>query len=115
MPNIFKKDDYAPMKEWSKDNIMTSIANEESAVLYFYTPMCGTCQVAGRMIGIVEHMFTSIAFGKMDLNYLPGIAEQFSIESVPCLLIMKEGKVMEKVYAFKSVPYLHALINDYFK
>ncbi|MBS4205219.1 thioredoxin family protein [Lederbergia citrea] len=101
------------MNDWSKEDIMAIFDNKKSAVLYFYTPLCGTCQVAGRMMDVVEQLIRDISFGKTDLNYMPEIAEQFSIESVPCLLVVKEGHISEKIYAFKSVPYLYDLIKRY--
>ncbi|MBS4200199.1 thioredoxin family protein [Bacillus sp. FJAT-49732] len=101
------------MKDVTKEDIMVMIDQHETTMLYFYTPLCGTCQVAGKMLGVVEQMFPNLLFGKADLNYVPELAKNFSIESVPCLLILKEGKVQEKIYAFKSVPYLHELISSY--
>ncbi|GIN56686.1 thioredoxin family protein [Lederbergia ruris] len=95
------------MKECTKDEIIDALENKESVVLYFYTPLCGTCQVAGKMLGIVEQMMDELPFKKADLNYLPEIAERFSIESVPCLIQLNEGKIQNKIYAFHSVPYLY--------
>ena len=34
------------------------------------------------------------------------LAVDYEIESVPCLLIQKDGIVQHKIYAFQSVPYL---------
>ncbi|MBS4208504.1 thioredoxin family protein [Bacillus sp. FJAT-50079] len=99
------------MKEWSKNDITKVIENSGNSVIYFYTPLCGTCAVASKMLNVVERLITAISFAKVDLNYMPEMAEQFSIESVPCLIIIKEGKPIEKVYAFQSVPYLYELIN----
>ncbi|KRG12533.1 thioredoxin [Lederbergia galactosidilytica] len=95
------------MKECTKDEIIKAIEKRESVILYFYTPLCGTCQVAGKMLGIVEQMIKEPPFKKADLNYLPEIAERFSIESVPCLIQLNEGEVQNKIYAFHSVPYLY--------
>ncbi|MCR2823106.1 thioredoxin family protein [Lederbergia panacisoli] len=101
------------MKELTKNDIVRASSQPNTTILYFYTPLCGTCQVAGKMLEIVEQIFPDIAFGKTDLNYVPEMAEMFSIESVPCLLIIKAGEVQEKIYAFHSVPYLHELISKY--
>lgn len=101
------------MNEWSEQQINSIFSDKQSAVLYFYTPFCGTCQVAGKMMTVVEQMVSGITFAKADLNYMPDIAKQFSIESVPCLLIIQEGVLKEKVYAFQSVPYLYELIQQY--
>ena len=94
------------MQALSETTIQQVIEKEQSAVFYFYTPLCGTCQVAGRMIDIVEQMVHDLPFGKMDLNYSFDTAKRFEIESVPCVVIMKDGFVKEKIYAVKSVPYL---------
>ena len=101
------------MNNASQEDIKMIFSNNEPAVLYFYTPLCGTCQVAGKMLSIVEQMIPEIPFSKADLNYLPGIAETYFIESVPCLLVIKDGLIQEKIYAFKSVPYLYDLIKQY--
>ncbi|MBS4195246.1 thioredoxin family protein [Lederbergia citri] len=102
------------MNQLTKDVIMEMIEQQETSILYFYTPLCGTCQVAGKMLSVVEQMFPKLSFGKADLNYVPEMSELFAIESVPCLIILKEGKVQEKIYAFQSVPYLHELISRYY-
>ncbi len=44
--------------------------------------------------------------GKINLNFYPDIANNFAIESVPSLIIVKDGQVVETIYAFHSVPYL---------
>lgn len=94
------------MEEWTKKEIESFQEDEGTGYLYFYTPMCGTCQVAGKMLNVIEQLLPQIPSGKADLNYLPEMAEKFEIESVPCLIILDNGEVQEKIYAFHSVPYL---------
>lgn len=100
------------MKEWTKQDIHEAIEKKESAIIYFYTPLCGTCQVAGRMLDVIEDM-TSKTIYQADLNYLPDIAELFKIESVPCLLLLNRGCVSKKIYAFRSIPYLLEILKEY--
>ncbi|WP_455662240.1 thioredoxin family protein [Pradoshia sp.] len=75
-------------------------------VIYAYTPLCGTCQVAGKMLDVAEEMIRDVEIERIDLNYAKGIAEEYQIESVPCLILLKEGKPVDKIYAFQSVPYI---------
>lgn len=79
--------------------------NKVSGLVYFYTPMCGTCQVASKMLQVIEQL-VEIDIGKMNLNFYPDLAREFEIESVPCLLFVEEGTVKETLYAFQSVPFL---------
>ncbi|WP_240628443.1 thioredoxin family protein [Bacillus salacetis] len=88
------------------------IEAQEHTALYLYTPMCGTCMVAGRMVDVTEKLFPAFHFMKADLNYIPSIADEHSVESVPCLLLFKKGTLMKKIYAFHSVPFLHEQMND---
>ncbi|MGE6257526.1 thioredoxin family protein [Heyndrickxia sporothermodurans] len=101
------------MREMTKEEIVVSTKNTKQLALYFYTPLCGTCQVAGKMLNIVEKVIPQFEFGKADLNYMPEFAKQYSIESVPCLLIFQNGQLMDKIYGFQSVTYLHEVLNKY--
>ncbi|MCM3574774.1 MULTISPECIES: thioredoxin family protein [Mesobacillus] len=95
------------MEEWTKSEMDTFLEEKRTGYLYFYTPMCGTCQVAGKMLTVIDQLLPEIPSGKADLNYLPEMAERFEIESVPCLIMLNKGEVLEKIYAFQSVPYLY--------
>lgn len=100
------------MEEWTKEKIETLLEEKQTGYLYFYTPMCGTCQVASKMLTVIEQLLPDVPSGKADLNYLPEMAERFEIESVPCLIILREGEEQEKIYAFQSVPYLFERLKE---
>lgn len=82
-------------------------------LIYFYTPMCGTCQLASKMVEVVNAAIPTIQITKCNLNYFPTVAIEHEIESVPCLTIWRDGQIVEKIYAFKSVPYLYDIVNRY--
>lgn len=77
----------------------------DQSILYIYTPMCGTCQVASKMLTVCEQLIDE-PVPQLNANYSPELMEEFQVESVPCLLIKKAPNAFEKVYAFQSVPYL---------
>ncbi|MGE6630002.1 thioredoxin family protein [Bacillus sp. NPDC077027] len=80
-------------------------------LLYLYTPFCGTCQLAKKMLTVVDKMQQDVPFYENNLNYSPNIAKALEIESVPCYLLFKKGELVKKGYAFHSVPYLHEMIE----
>lgn len=88
--------------EWKK---------ESTKWLYVYTPMCGTCQVASKMLSVCEEMLQQ-PIPQLNANYSPELMADEQIESVPCLLIKNEHGTYSKVYAFQSVPYLLELMRD---
>lgn len=100
------------MNEWTHKEWLKEKNTNVSAAFYLYTPMCGTCQVASRMLEVVKELVPDVPIGRANLNYVQEIAELYQVESVPCLLITKNGKLTEKIYAFQSVPYLYEKLKS---
>lgn len=94
------------METWTREQWEMALKESSVAAFYLYTPMCGTCAVASKMMEFITVMRPGIPIGKADLNYVQNIAIDYEIESVPCLLIQKDGVLTHKIYAFQSVPYL---------
>ncbi|WP_075619771.1 thioredoxin family protein [Paenisporosarcina indica] len=95
------------MKEWTRQEWENQSKNTVVTAYYLYAPMCGTCQVASKMLEVVEELLPNIQMGQANLNYVADLAIDHEIESVPCLLITENGEISEKIYAFHSVPYLY--------
>ncbi|SRR5699024_1926635 len=94
------------LENWTREQWEQEKEQAEQALLYLYTPLCGTCQVASKMMMVVEELKKGLPIGKADLNYLGDLAIDYEIESVPCLLIAEKGQIKEKIYAFQSIPHL---------
>lgn len=100
------------MEQWKKEEFLENMNSGEKGAFYLFTPMCGTCQLAGKMLSVVEQILPDLKMGKADLNFMPDVAEKFQIESVPCLLVYDKNEVQDKIYAFQSVPYLLEKLKD---
>ncbi|WP_317965632.1 thioredoxin family protein [Sporosarcina oncorhynchi] len=94
------------IQNWTREQWEDRKKSTPISVFYLYTPMCGTCAVASRMMDVIAAMKPELPIGKADLNYIEDLAVDYTIESVPCLLIQKDGEITEKIYAFHSVPHL---------
>ncbi|MCM3339927.1 thioredoxin family protein [Paenibacillus sp. MER TA 81-3] len=86
--------------------------NELWDALYVHSPFCGTCQLAERMLTIVEQTCPQVTIASVHIQFVPDLVHTFQIESVPCLLIWDRenadvSKELRKIYAFHSVSYLY--------
>lgn len=99
------------MNELSVEQANTILHQEFEGLLYLYTTMCGTCAVAQKMLSVIEELIPEVEMVKINVNFFRELAEQLKIESVPCLLIFKQGRLQQKIYAFQSVPYLYDTIK----
>lgn len=58
----------------------------EPVVVFFHTPLCGTCAAARKMIQIVEHIMPEVEILEADVNFLPTVVNRYRIRSVPALM-----------------------------
>jgi thioredoxin-like negative regulator of GroEL len=83
-------------------------------VVLFFTPLCGTCQVAERMLSIARNAAgAAVPFFKININYSPWLREEWRIISVPCLVLIREGKPARKEYAMQGAGHLFRLVEGF--
>lgn len=99
------------MDEWTVEQWNEALQSNNKAAFYLYTPMCGTCAVASKMMDIIIELLPNLQVGKANINFLGSLPFDYQVESVPCLLIADKGKVVNKIYAFQSVPYLYDMLK----
>lgn len=84
------------MQEITKETI-----GLENYFLFIHSPFCGTCHVARAMLDKIEMIHKQSIFYEMNASIHPEFMQTYKIESVPCLFIKKDNKVVEKIYAFR--------------
>lgn len=100
------------MNQWTEDMFYECLNSGGKGAFYLYTPLCGTCQMASKMLEVITELLPDLNLGKADVNYIPKLAETFFIESVPCLIIFSDHKIKDKIYAFQNVPYLYEKLKN---
>lgn len=86
-------------------------AERGKTAVFFFTPLCGTCKIGERMLEIVEAAGISIPLYKLNINYAPNLRDQWQIASVPCLVMLENGKPIQKEYAMKSVDHIYLMLR----
>ena len=89
------------------------LLEKDSYILFIHTPFCGTCTVARAMLEKIEGIHGQDIFLEMNANYEAPFLHEQKIESVPCLLIKKEGKFVEKIYTFYSTANIYHYLFEY--
>lgn len=103
------------MEVWTNRELMKRLNSGETGVVFLFAPLCGTCQIAEQMVKVAKELTSLKVIGKADLNYLPNLAKEIQIESVPCLLFFTNNTIMKKIYAFHSVQYVFEEIEYFHK
>ena len=92
----------------------TAIEKGGVTVIDFWAEWCGPC----RMIGpIIEELATEygdeVLVGKVNVDDNPEISMKFGIRSIPTVLILKDGEVVEKQIGVASKKALTDKIAPY--
>ena len=65
-------------------------------VVDFWAAWCGPCKMVSPIIEqLAEQYAGKIIFGKVNVDENPHISQRFGIQSIPTLMILKEGQVID--------------------
>lgn len=82
----------------NKNNFENEVLSSDKTVLLdFWASWCAPCR---RVVPIVEEIADErrdIKVGKINVDEEPELANKFSIMSIPTLVVMKNGKIVQQV------------------
>ena len=79
----------------TNDNFKNEVLEaKESVLLDFWAPWCGPCQMVGPIIDEIANERTDIKVGKVNVDDEPELASKFEVYSIPYLVVMKDGKIV---------------------
>jgi len=78
-----------------KGNFNTLINSNIPVLVDFFAEWCQPCKVQSPILQeLAREMNGKIKVLKIDIDKNPAIAEQFSIQGVPTLMLFKEGNIL---------------------
>ena len=81
----------------NKDNFHKEVLNSDKPVLLdFFASWCGPCKMVAPILDEIAEEREDIKVCKVDIDQQPELASRFRVMSVPTLMVMKEGKIVEQ-------------------
>ena len=83
------------------------------AVVDFNATWCGPCRMLAPVLEDISEKYAGkVSFFSVDVDEEPGLAMQYRVNSVPCLILLKDGEFTDQSVGFRPEPQLTAWIDS---
>lgn len=96
-------------KNITSANFQSEVNKEGKLLLDFWATWCGPCQRQGPIIDEMANEGFNV--GKVNVDEEPGLAQQFSVMSIPTLILFENGKEVKRLVGLNSKEALTELMK----
>ena len=90
-----------------QDEVMHS---EKPVLLDFWASWCGPCRMVSPIVDEIAAERSDIKVGKINVDEQPELAAQFGVMSIPTLVVMKNGKVVNQAVGARPKAQILAML-----
>lgn len=81
----------------NKENFQREVMeSNKPVILDFYAPWCGPCRMVAPAMEEIANERPDLKVGKIDIEDQVELAARFGVTGVPALVVMKDGKIINK-------------------
>jgi len=91
-----------------------TIKENQLAIIDFWASWCGPCRaLAPNIQELADEYAGKVFVGKLDVDENPSTAERFQVFSIPTVLIMKDGKEVDRIVGCMPKDYIVNTLKKY--
>lgn len=95
----------------NKNNFSEEVVNSEQKVLLdFWAPWCGPCRMVAPIVDEIAKERADIKVGKVNVDEQPELASQFGVMSIPTLVVMQGGKIVNQAVGVRPKDQILAML-----
>ena len=100
------------VKKINAQQFEPEVKNCAVAVVDFSASWCGPCKMLAPVLESVSEKVGGVAFFNVDVDEAPQLAAAYRVNSVPCLVLLKNGVFADQSIGFKPESVLISWIES---
>lgn len=95
----------------TKDSFQKEVLESDKPVLVdFWASWCGPCRMVSPVVDEIAAETPSVKVGKVNVDEQQELAAAFNVMSIPTLVVIKNGKVVDQAVGVRSKKQILAML-----
>ncbi len=98
-------------KIYQEEFVEKVINSPNIVVVDFFADWCGPCKMLSPILEKLSTVNSAVEFYKINIDENPAISDEFEVQSIPNIVIFKNGQAVDRSIGFKSEQQLQKIID----
>jgi len=96
----------------NKNNFDEIKSSDKKVLLDFFANWCGPCRMVSPIVDEIAEENPELIVGKINVDEEPELAQAFRVASIPMLVVIKDGKVVNSAVGARPKQQILELLDD---
>ena len=98
----------------TKENFEKEVINSDRPVLVdFFATWCGPCKMLAPVLDEIGAELDDVKICKTDVDEAMALAGKFNVQSIPTVVLFRDGKVIDSFVGFRAKDQILAMIEKH--